>query len=105
MLVTFTSNAHGDITMFGEVAERLLSMMGHSGTIPSAIFAKDIPEVLERLQSAIETEPAAPLKEPVNEDDEKQVEPQVSIANRAFPLIEMLKAAAAEDCNVMWREG
>ena len=119
MLVTFTSEAHGDITMFGDVAKHLLKLMGHSGTIPSAIVAKDVPAVLERLKKAVESEPEAPIEDASSDDDdhmdvggrvtpgavteeEEENEPRVSLANRAFPLIEMLTAAAEEDCNVMW---
>ena len=49
MLVTFSCPVYADITMFGDVAVRLLKMMGHSGTVPSAIVAADVPAALERL--------------------------------------------------------
>jgi len=101
MLIIFSSNATGDITMFGDDAERLINMMGHSGTIPSAIAAKDIPVVLERLKKAVETE-TDDLTDDGADDDED--EPKVGIAGRAFPLIEMLTRAAREDCSVMWRK-
>ena len=89
MLVTFSCPAYADITMFGDVAVRLLKMMGHSGTVPSALLAEDIQAALERLQAAIEAE---------GDDDE----PAVSLPHRALPLIELLKAAAKAKCNVMW---
>ena len=41
MLVAFKSDAYADIIMFGDVAQQLLKMMGHSGTVPSAIQADD----------------------------------------------------------------
>ncbi|MFV1973803.1 MAG: DUF1840 domain-containing protein, partial [Thiohalobacterales bacterium] len=50
MLVTFTCSAYADITMFGDVAVQLLKMMGHSGTVPGAFRAEDIPVALEKLQ-------------------------------------------------------
>ena len=49
MIVTFTTKAYTDITMFGDVALSLLNMMGHSGTVPSAILAADVPEALTQL--------------------------------------------------------
>lgn len=106
MLVVFTSEAHGDITMFGDVAKRLLKMMGMSGVIPGAIKAGDVPAALERLKRAIEIEKDAPEEETDadNPDDEEKKEPPVSIALRAFPLIEMLTAAAKADTYVMWME-
>ena len=39
MLVTFSCPAYADITMFGDVAVRLLQLMGHSGTVPGALLA------------------------------------------------------------------
>ena len=61
MLVTFTCPAYADITMFGDVAIRLLKMMGHSGTVPGALLAEDVPAALQRLEAAIE--PSFPLLE------------------------------------------
>jgi len=54
MLVTFTTDAYADITMFGDVALAMLKMMGHSATVPSAILAADVPEALSRLTAAID---------------------------------------------------
>jgi len=104
MLVTFTCKAHADITMFGNDAEHLLELMGHSGTIPSAIFAKDVPAVLERLKIAIESEERTSVESVAIDGDDNDTEIKVSTANRAFPLIQMLIAAIEADCNVMWRK-
>ena len=38
MLIRFDSDV-GGFTMFGDVAVRLLKMMGHSGTVPGALLA------------------------------------------------------------------
>jgi len=59
MLVTFTTNAHADTTLFGDVALALLKMMGHSATVPGAILAADVPAALSRLTAAIESEKAS----------------------------------------------
>ena len=98
MLVTFTTDAHADITLFGDVALTMLKMMGHSATVPGAILAADVPAALSRLTAAIGAEKAAP---PV-EDDKDANEP-VSMAHRALPLIELLAAAAKAESNVMWK--
>lgn len=101
MLVTFSTDAHGDIIMFGEVALAMLKMMGHSKIVPGAILAKDVPEALSRLKAAISSEGDVP---PVkNENADEEHEPTVSMANRALPLIDLLTAAAAAECNVMWK--
>lgn len=95
MLVTFTTEAYADITMFGNVAVPLLKMMGHSGTVPSAILAADVPAALSRLTAAINTGVSPAEKE---SDDAA-----VSMAHRALPLIDLLTAAAKNNCDVMWK--
>lgn len=98
MLVTFSCDAYENITMFGDVAKRLLSIMGHSGAVPGAIVAKEVPEALSRLEQGVSQEQSPPVKKQSDEDDEP-----VSLANRALPLINMLKAASKKQCNVMWK--
>ncbi len=98
MLVTFTTNAYADITMFGDVALAMLEMMGHSTTVPGAIVAEDVPAALSRITAAIETEMAA------QPDEEKDAdESPVSMKNRALPLIALLSAAAKANTYVMWK--
>eukprot|EP01012_Entosiphon_sulcatum_P051263 TRINITY_DN70405_c0_g1_i1.p1 TRINITY_DN70405_c0_g1~~TRINITY_DN70405_c0_g1_i1.p1 ORF type:complete len:103 (-),score=8.95 TRINITY_DN70405_c0_g1_i1:27-290(-) len=86
--------------MFGNIAEELLILMGHSGTIPGALLAKEVPEALARLEQGITQ---SKQKEPKNtlEEEDFQDNP-VSLAHRAFPLVNMLKAASQNQCNVMW---
>ncbi|MGZ5225221.1 MAG: DUF1840 family protein, partial [Burkholderiales bacterium] len=52
MLVRFDSKV-GTITMFGDVANTLLRLMGQSGAVPGAILAPDIPAAVERLQHGV----------------------------------------------------
>jgi len=98
MLVTFTTNAYADITMFGDVALALLKMMGHSATVPGAIMAEEVPAALDRLTAAIEAEKASAPAEDENAD-----EPVVSMAHRALPLINLLAAAAKAETYVTWK--
>lgn len=106
MLVTFSCSAHADITMFGDVAADLLKMMGHSGTVPGALRAEDVGPALAQLREAVDAEEAR-LKargEAIQEedDDDEEDEPAVPIYRRARPLISLLEAAAAQNCDVMW---
>jgi len=98
MLVTFTTKAYADITMFGDVALAMLKMMGHSGTVPSAILAADVPAALSRLKAAINAENASPAT-----DDKDMDDSAVSTAHRALPLIDLLTAAAKDNRDVMWK--
>tara|TARA_R110002049_G_scaffold289405_1_gene472223 strand:+ start:460 stop:756 length:297 start_codon:yes stop_codon:yes gene_type:complete len=98
MLVTFTTKAYADITLFGDVALAMLKMMGHSATVPGAILAEDVPAALSQLSAAIEADKSIP---PVENKDAD--EPVVSMAHRALPLIALLAAAAKAESNVMWK--
>ncbi|MDG4551760.1 MAG: DUF1840 domain-containing protein [Candidatus Contendobacter sp.] len=108
MIVTFHSEAYADIMMFGDVAIQLLKLMGHSGTVPGALLAEDVPEALASLKKAIADDRArvaAPPPKPEGKDDEvddADREPPVQLAHRALPLIELLAASARAGCNVMW---
>ena len=98
MLVTFTTKAYADITMFGDVALVMLKMMGHSETVPGAIRAEDVPSALSLLTAAISEKDALP---PV--EDKAADEPAVSMAHRALPLINLLAAAAKSGSYVTWK--
>jgi len=98
MLVTFTTKAYADITMFGDVGLSMLRMMGHSGTVPGAIVAEDIPDALAKLRQAVDAEKPAPQ---TTEDDDD--EPVVSLHQRALPLLELLAAAEKDGADVMWK--
>ncbi len=98
MLVTFTTDAYADITMFGDIALAMLKRMGHSPTVPGAILAADVPEALSRLTAAIDADKASP---PV--EDKNAEEPVVSMRNRALPLINLLAVAAKANDKVMWQ--
>lgn len=101
MLITFQSRAYPNITMFGNVALRLIRLMGHSGGVPGAILAEDIPAALTRLRTALAAGGDAPAM-PERSRDEAPDDEVVSLAHRALPLLELLEAAAKENCNVMW---
>ncbi|SDH75555.1 DUF1840 domain-containing protein [Nitrosomonas sp. Nm132] len=101
MLVTFTTDAYADITMFGDDALTMLKMMGHSATVPGAILATDVPQALNRLTAALDAQKE--VSPPVETKDEDTDEPVVSMVKRGLPLIELLTAAAKADCNVMWK--
>ncbi len=102
MLVTFECKAYANITYFGDVAKQLIKMMGHSGTIPSAILAGDVPRALARLQQALaQLTDAKSVPEKNDQEDIKEVPLQLTI--RALPLVELLNAAVKEQCDVMWR--
>lgn len=71
-------------------------MMGHSGTVPGAIPAEDVPSALSSLTAAIDE---VKVLTPIRDSDK----PVVSMANRALPLIALLAAAAKAGAGVTWK--
>ncbi|WP_166426078.1 DUF1840 domain-containing protein [Paraglaciecola sp. 20A4] len=102
MLVIFSSQSSANITMFADIAVQLLKMMGHSGTVPSAILAKDVPAALANLEAALKADEQQPASdEPTDDIDET---PFVSLYHRALPLIDLLKSAVEDESNVQWTD-
>jgi hypothetical protein len=93
MLITFSCEVYGNIVMFGDIAQQLLRMMGYDGSKSGVIPADAVPQALERLEAGSKNGKAAGRN-----DDEQPV----GLSQRAFPLIELLKAATKEKCYVMW---
>ena len=108
MIVKFSTRA-GALTMHGDAAVALLKAMGHSGTVPSAILAADLPAALAQLRKALDEQTPAPPPPPpaagVEEDDEREREPPVTLHMRALPLIDMIETAIARGSDLMWERG
>jgi len=111
MIVKFSTRT-GALTMHGDAAVTLLKAMGHSGTVPGAILAADLPDALALLRRKLEDDakaapPPAPPPAPASadEDDEQEREPPVSLRMRSVPLIDMIETAIARDSDLMWERG
>ena len=114
MLVTFSCPAYADVTFFGDVAVRLLKLMGQSGHVPGALLADDVAGALGRLEEAVEAERRAREAEAAarrqgqgdkKTEKEEEEQPAVDLPHRAFPLIGLLRAAARDKVDVIWTEG
>ncbi|OED93288.1 DUF1840 domain-containing protein [Vibrio breoganii] len=111
MLITFRCKSYANVTMFGDIGLQMIKMMGHSGTVPGAILAPDLPEALSKLTLSLATECTTAQKdtsstryvEDVEDVEEDALSEQVVGLNlRAVPLIELLKSAINAQCDVMW---
>jgi len=103
MLVKFTTKSYPDIVMFGDVANQLFNFMGHSGTIPGAILADDLPEYLVRLKNSLSNI----IEEEITDNKQTDIdeEPVISLKNRAQPLIELFESAIENKNTVTWEQG
>jgi len=108
MIVKFSTRV-GALTMHGDAAVALLRAMGHSGTVPGAILAAELPGALASLRRALDAQAvAAPTAAEPPEDsdeDDKDRQPPVTLAMRAVPLIDMIETAIARGSDLMWERG
>jgi rubrerythrin len=109
-LVVFRSKAAGEIFMFAETARRILSILGKEDAPRGVISADQLAEAISRLTAAIDEEKAQ-LKRAreAAEQAERRGEPAaedaaraITLAQRAHPLLEMLRAAQKKRVDVTW---
>lgn len=97
MMITFRSEATGEVSMFEADARRLLELIGKTPEARGVITVEQMPAAIERLRQAGASEAAAP-DDPGAEDEDAAV----SLGQRAWPLIDMLERARREDAPVTW---
>jgi len=106
MLYEFRSRATGTVIMTADVAEPLLRALGKRAEPRGIITVAQLPAAIERLErakaAALES-PAAPIQAPNGHPLESQEAPEpVSFGQRAWPLLELLRAALAGGRDVTW---
>jgi uncharacterized protein DUF1840 len=99
MLIRFHTRTDG-FTIQGDVGVALLRLMGMSGSVPGALLAQDVPPALERLRQAVAA--GKPVERPAA--DEAEAGYRVSLATRAFPLVQLLENAVKRNSDVVWEE-
>lgn len=105
-LVIFHSKAAADITMFAENARRIFEILGRPESPRGVITSEQVPDALQRLTAAVEQEKGNQKTEPARTDSNEPSEVAqargVTFSQRAFPLMEMLRAAQKKGADVTW---
>lgn len=109
MLVKF-STRFGQLVMFGDSALALLRLGGHSGAVPGAVLAADLPRFLQALRAGLERhghEPSPPQGTPEpqpgpGQEREPDRDPPVNLRLRAAPLLDLVETAARRGSDLMW---
>lgn len=109
MMIKFGTK-FGQLLMQGEPALALIRLGGHSGTVPGAVLAIDLPGFLQRLRTGLELHgeaysPAPLPPEQDARDDEEPAERPVRLRLRAVPLLELIETAVRQPSDLMWEHG
>jgi hypothetical protein len=112
MIVTFQSPASGDVIMFGDVAQRMMKIMGKEAADKGIVTVEQLPEAIARLKAAIEDDKRQRVG--VQDEDMPQTEPAgasggaqssrpfVTLTQRALPLLELLEWSLKKKKPVVW---
>ncbi|MDP1651876.1 MAG: DUF1840 domain-containing protein [Rhodocyclaceae bacterium] len=111
MIVTFKSAATADIIYFGDVAKRMMELMGKAVTDQGIVTVEQLPGAIARLAAAIAGDQPQhrehlladePKTEAAADGGPGATRPFVSLTRRALPLLEMLKVSLTEKKPVVW---
>ena len=117
MLYTFTCAATADVLMMDKPARQILAILGKDPADAKGIVTvAQLPEAIARLRAAIEEDRAlqAERERQRSEDEEEQEDADnreagrtgmaapVGLAQRAWPLLDMLEYAQKEEVPVIW---
>lgn len=96
MIYKFKSKAAGDVIMLGPNGDQLLRLIGHEPAPKGIIEVAAMPAAIEALHEAVRAEEAKA------DDGEAAATRDVTLRQRVWPMIEMMKAAAAEGHPIVW---
>lgn len=103
MLISFKSSGAGDVMMFGEVASRMLEVMGKDATAKRGVITvEQLPAAIEKLRAAATADKAQPVAVADDQNETTDATAKVSFAQRAVPLIDLLSSALRDDEPVIW---
>lgn len=113
MIITFKSAAAGDVIMMGDQAERLLGIIGKEPKATQGIVTvEQLSEAIDRLMAAIAEDKARQAEAEANADPDQEEKDKeegrvgmaapVGLAQRAWPLLDMLQCSLKERVPVVW---
>ena len=101
MMYKFKSKATGDLIMTQPVGDRVLGLIGKAVTPQGIIEAEQMPAAMSALESAVAAESPKPADPEADEGESHRGE-AVSLRQRVWPMVEMMKRAAAEKQPITW---
>jgi len=103
MIYKFRSKSAGDVIMMGPSGDQVLRIIGKSPAPTGIIEPAAMPAAIAAIERAIVAEDEA-CKQTEAEAEGKKLPPRdaVSLRQRAWPLVEMMKRSQAEGHEVVW---
>ena len=105
MMYKFKSKATGDLLMTQPVGERVLGLMGRPVTPQGILEVDQMPAALSALEAAVAAERPQPAADDYDGDAPAKNgfgPDHVSLRQRVWPMVEMIKQALAEKQPIVW---
>lgn len=102
MIYKFKSKAAGDVIMMGPSGDQVLRLIGKEPGPKGIIEPAQMPAAMKALEAAIADDEAARKDAAEAEDGKAPKGDGISLRQRAWPLVEMMKRALAANENIVW---
>jgi hypothetical protein len=102
MIYKFKSKATGDLILLGPHGDQILQIIGREPAPRGIIEPPAMDAAIAALEAAIAAETDAAADPHADEDEAARGPRAVSLRQRAWPMIEMLRRARAEGHPVVW---
>lgn len=100
MHYTFKSKATGNLIMMGAIGDSILRIIGKAPSDKGIVQVSELPAAIVAIQSAIrlaESEPEPSAAQAIDSESD-----EVTLRQRAWPLLEMMRAAHASGDAITW---
>lgn len=105
MIYKFKSKAAGDVIMTGVSGDHILRLLGKEPAPQGIILPADMPAAVAALERAVQEDEAARREAEEAAAAAGETLPAregISLRQRAWPLVEMLKRCHAADREIVW---
>lgn len=104
MLYKFKSKNSGDLIMTGPVGDAVLRTMGKEPAPKGILEPADMPAALQAIEAAVAADERARAEAEAEARAEGRKLPPagISLRQRAWPMVEMIKRAQKADVEIVW---
>jgi hypothetical protein len=101
VIYKFKSKGAGDVIMLGPNGDQVLRLMGREPAPKGIIEVKDMSAAIAALEKAVAAEETQP-DEDEQDDDSTRTGKGVSLRQRAWPLVEMMRRCMTSGDDIVW---
>ena len=103
MIYRFKSEADGDVLMLAPAGDAVLRIIGKEPAAKGIIECKALGADIRALEAAVGVEEAARRSEAsAPEQDEDAQRDKISLRQRVWPLLEMMRRSEKEGVDIVW---